>query len=600
MVPSVGPESDVQREILVDAEDVFTYRDELGDKKIQDILKLPDSLWASQEGKTVAVIPNTTYVYWVKLDLESDFFENGHWLLELLDSHVNDLTAFCLTDTLEEFKPIGVDHNFAERHYRHKNFIFDIPKTSEKVTVYFRYRTDFYSALLFKIWPNNEFLSYSNGEYYLLGAFYGILILLAVYNLFFFFSLKERFYLYYVLFVLASVFVGLTEDRTGFQYYWETFPFLNAITDKWTPLYFMVSSVLFATSFLRMRKKSRLGWQLIWTSVGMNILYFIYYFNSYNFLWASPVYILPFLIIFVYAIKYQRVGNVQERYFLIGFTFVLIAASIMSFRSQGLAIFYTILGVYTFNFSLILKVVFFSIALAERYRIMKKEHAESQQRVIDQLRENERIIEQKVVERTEQIREQKQIIETNNKELASANSLLENQAEQLKEQSLEIARMNELLRGENLQLQENVEELATARVLVKDVGFAEFSKIFPDDDACYKYLAKVKWSKGYACKKCANEKYSEVAKYGHRCTKCGFNESTTNATIFHRLHFPIQKAFYMLYLVYSHQGDITSTELSKLLDLRQNTCWKFSKKIKERLSRVNDNNEDGWKVLIQD
>ena len=63
----------------------------------------------------------------------------------------------------------------------------------------------------------------------------------------------------------------------------------------------------------------------------------------------------------------------------------------------------------------------------------------------------------------------------------------------------------------------------------------------------------------------------------------------------------------MLFLVYANKGKITSAELSSILDLRQNTCWKFSKKIKERLkntklkqSTVEKQGLDGWASLVLD
>jgi hypothetical protein len=165
--------------------------------------------------------------------------------------------------------------------------------------------------------------------------------------------------------------------------------------------------------------------------------------------------------------------------------------------------------------------------------------------------------------------------------------------------------MNQLLNIENTNLQVNVKELTKARVLMQEVDFAEFSKIFPDKDSCYKYLSELKWKNGYHCKKCDHVKYCDGKDiYSRRCTRCRYDESATAYTIFHRLKFPVTKAFYMLFLVYANKEKITSLELSQILELRQSTCWSFNNKILEamkmRKKGTTPSDVDGWSLLVLD
>jgi hypothetical protein len=64
-----------------------------------------------------------------------------------------------------------------------------------------------------------------------------------------------------------------------------------------------------------------------------------------------------------------------------------------------------------------------------------------------------------------------------------------------------------------------------------------------------------------------------------RCTKCGYNESVTSNSIFHGIRFPIDKAFFILYVTNNRQKEYTLDQLSEMLDLRRNTIWNFKKKI---------------------
>jgi hypothetical protein len=108
----------------------------------------------------------------------------------------------------------------------------------------------------------------------------------------------------------------------------------------------------------------------------------------------------------------------------------------------------------------------------------------------------------------------------------------------------------------------------------------EFQQRFPDDNACLTFLANKKWEAGYICPKCGNTKYCRGAKeHSRQCTKCCHICTPTSGTLFHKVKFPLLKAFYIVYYVSTNKKGITSTELSRKLGLRQKTCWLFKQKV---------------------
>jgi hypothetical protein len=50
-------------------------------------------------------------------------------------------------------------------------------------------------------------------------------------------------------------------------------------------------------------------------------------------------------------------------------------------------------------------------------------------------------------------------------------------------------------------------------------------------------------------------------------------------TLFHKIKFPLLKAFYMVYFISTNKKEITSIELSRKLDLKQKVCWLFKRKV---------------------
>jgi hypothetical protein len=137
------------------------------------------------------------------------------------------------------------------------------------------------------------------------------------------------------------------------------------------------------------------------------------------------------------------------------------------------------------------------------------------------------------------------------------------------------------------------------------VDIEEFNNLYPNEESCYRYLSFLKWEEVYKCKKCANDKFFwGKTPFARRCTKCGYEESVTAHTIFHNMRIPILKAFHMAFLIYSSNDKISSTELSRILSIRQKTCWEYKKIIFERINlkkkELKKDKIGGWDKLILD
>lgn len=546
-------------------------------------------------------IRDKSKTYWLKMEIEGAQSSGKVWLLEALDLHISHLQVYVQTnDKLQNLGQTGYHEAFARRSIQHKNFVYQVPP-QDKVTYFIRIKSEGLNPFLFKLRSNNFFISYALSEYYILGLYYGIMLIMAIYNMMLYMYVRDKMYLYYVMYVLSCLLISFAEDGLGFQFLWRGFPAFNVFIENFSNCLFLVFFSIYAKTFLNFKTHlPKVNQWLNYLLGAVSLLFVVIALLPFH---TSNIHIyiilLPFVAIYGTALYiYFKKEQSFTRFFLWGYSFTMIGIISVVLRTNGV-VFDNILYVYSLNIGLLIEVVFFSWALAYRLRVIKNEKEQAQRKMIVQLQENEKIIRQKVIERTEEIARQNEVIESKNTELLQMNQLLQEQAD-------EIQMMNEFLNTENTELRGSVTELTKARVLMKDVDFAEFSEIFPDDDACYRYLAKLKWpDEEFTCIKCNNDKYAVgQGHYARRCSKCGYNESCTVNTIFHRGHIPIQKAFYMLFLVYANGEGITSAELSKILSLRQSTCWKFSKKILEKIKNTKTSPDasgvDGWTQLIVD
>ena len=113
----------------------------------------------------------------------------------------------------------------------------------------------------------------------------------------------------------------------------------------------------------------------------------------------------------------------------------------------------------------------------------------------------------------------------------------------------------------------------------------EFRQQFPDDHACHKHLAQLKWPDGFICEKCKHTHYCKgKLDRTRQCTRCGYQATPTSGTLFHKVKFPVLKAFYIVYFIATNKQGISSTELSRKLGLRQKTCWSFKQKVMKAMA----------------
>ena len=113
-----------------------------------------------------------------------------------------------------------------------------------------------------------------------------------------------------------------------------------------------------------------------------------------------------------------------------------------------------------------------------------------------------------------------------------------------------------------------------------ELSLFEFQTQFSSDKDCLEYLSALKWDSGFVCKKCRHTHYCKgIKEFDRQCTRCNYLESPTAGTLFHRVKFPLLKAFYAVYFISTNIKGIISTELSRKLGLKQKVCWLFKRKV---------------------
>lgn len=558
---------------------------------------------------------SSTYWYRIKVRYEEDIpYER---VFEFFDQTADIVEAYIPNGqgAYDAYRS-GDSLLFKERLFAHKNFEFLIPPSKKgDYYAYFKVKSDHLVNIIIVYRSIARFVKYTLTEYFTFGLFYGMIILFSMHNLLMYLAVRRRQYAYYVLYILSVGFYEMSTDGIAFQYIWPNYPWINHYAQAFFVCFVSVFALIFTKALLYVKSKEPSLNRLINIVILLRITFFFYclFFNQhwflYKFLEAVPLSVAFFTGGWMLWKKRYR----PARFFVLGYFFLFLGFIVKIIYVLGLGFarsFLSTFGHYSIGFGFVLEMIFLAFAIGDQVRILKNKKNKAQKRVIEQMKANERLqitlnteLEKKVKERTKEVMEKStelleksQIIAVQNGELIEKNLLLEKQAE-------EISYMNLLLQHDNAKLKTNLNKITDDRVLSKEMEYEEFELKYPDRETCYKFLADLKWAKGYECVKCGHLNFcTGKTPYSRRCTKCAYEESVLQNTLFENVKIPISKAFYLVYLIYYYNGEISSYKLSEKLKIRQSTCWNYAVKVKkvmlEQGKRNGKHNKAGWTALV--
>ncbi|MGN6177629.1 MAG: 7TM diverse intracellular signaling domain-containing protein [Mucilaginibacter sp.] len=546
--------------------------------------------------------------YWYRITINHPRQSKGDFVIEFYDQTIDDITVYSpdANDAVYTVAEFGSKFHFNERLYQHKNFTIRIDKNLYGThTYYIRVRSHLPTNVIVVLKSVGWFIHYALDEYFFFGVFYGMLLVFGLYNLMMFFAIRQTQYLYYIMYNLSIGLYEMCTDGVAYQYLWPNSPFWNQYAYGIALFFASVFGMLFTRSLLYVKAKAPVLNRVIWGVIALRTIFFILCLTVNN-SWFNYriVEIVPLLVACYTGYYVLNKGYWPARFFVVGYSFLFLGFIIKVLESTS-KLGFGPLTHYSMSFCFIMEMLFISFAIAEKVRILKKKKDYAQRRIIRQMKQNEELkdninrqLEEQVRERTRELLEKSQVIAEQNEELRSVNVLLKEQAE-------EISRINVLLENDNITLHTNIEKVTHDRVMSATVDFEEFSKIYPDRETCFKFLSDLKWDKGYSCRKCSNSNYSNGhLPYSRRCSKCGYEESVIAYTLLQNTRIPINKAFYMIFLMYSTKGKISSHKLSEIVAIRQSTCWAYSTRIKKimdnKKKQLSNAGSKGWSMLVID
>jgi len=309
----------LQMEILEDKEKQWT---------IEDVTSLEVAAQFVPSLEESPGLGFTDSAYWIRFQVRNEASSDTDWLL-VYDSIAFHVEYYFPSAEGEGFEVIrtGSALPFDTRDLPVGQFVFQLPiNPQESMTVYMRFASDGSLILPLTILSDGEFAQQALRQQVVNGILYGVLSILAIYNLVLFFTLHDRSYLYYVLF-FGTILIGIMAlDGFASQYLWPNQGQINAIS---TRLFFVMSfafALLFTTSFLGTKEYApRLHQVMIGLAITILVLLGLMFF------WFRVTAVLHAFLMFVSSatmilagVLVWRKGYDPARYFLFGWLSVLL------------------------------------------------------------------------------------------------------------------------------------------------------------------------------------------------------------------------------------------------------------------------------------
>jgi signal transduction histidine kinase len=388
-------------EVLNDSSRSLTFSDVLKSKKF-----VPNKDFTPNFG-----LSNSTF--WLRFTILNNS-DDDKVFLELANPRITSSVLYSQLNGQEQSEFISIDSSFNSRKIKHPNIVYElfIPRQI-RTEYYLKIESNEQIVLPLTLRSETNFLEYILSNEIISGIHIGILFVMMLYNFFLYLSIKEKNYLYYVLYILFICLTQTTITGYTFKFLWPDTPAFNKFAIIILPALAGIFAILFFQSFLHTREKSRkihnimIGVIIIYLS---SILFILMGWERLSFRIIDISAVTAAALALTASAQLSLKKNRPARFFFVSWLIFLIGIVLYTMRNLDFLPYNTFTN-YTMHAGTAIEVVLLSFALVDRINILRREKEISQAQALKISLENERIItnqnaflEKSVDERTAELR----------------------------------------------------------------------------------------------------------------------------------------------------------------------------------------------------
>ena len=364
-------------------------KDDRGDLSQEDVALIKEG-WV-RETKDSFNFGYARSVYWFKFTVSNPADYRAGWLFEI---------NYPLLDSVKLYTPKqggGFDMKetgdmlpFHHREVNDRNLMFNMNTPPGEQTCYLRVASSSSMNFSFLMWSHRGDRNRLVTEFPVHWIYYGLMIIMVIYNLFIFFSSRDSSYLYYVFFISTWILFQLTLNGFAFQYLW---PNLIWWANNCLPLFMSLIALLsglFMRSYLQTAKNfrtvDRIALFVIIIPSGISLIISLAASYRIAIVTATALALFISIVQMVISVLLTVRTHRAARFYLLGLFWCMIGIMTYTTKTFGFLP-STFITNWSVQIGSALMVLLFSVGLADRINTMRKDI----QRHLDEQLENERI-----------------------------------------------------------------------------------------------------------------------------------------------------------------------------------------------------------------
>ena len=278
---------------------------------------------------------------WIKFTLKNhDPVNHPLWILCEKNALIDYIGLFARIGDTWSMTETGDGFQFEQRPIKDHEFCFslDLPDTSPR-TYYMEFRTLGSMQMPLEVRTASDYQSYAQRSEMLYGLFSGALLIMFLYNLFVFFSLRDLSYLAYCLFIITNLALHTAYSGHHFQYFLSDNPSLANLSIPLIMAFIPFTVSLFSLSFLSPAKIVPLvRWMLYGVCVVSIMLVASTFFLPIQVSTSAAglLIIVTLLAAIAAGLVSWAQGNKGAKFYVIAWVLLIVSGLVTSFRNFGL------------------------------------------------------------------------------------------------------------------------------------------------------------------------------------------------------------------------------------------------------------------------
>ncbi len=326
-------------------------------------------------------------VVWLRTTIINKSGHEISWLLECVYPLIDDICLYTPQGKGYSSVCTGDRKPLMTKPVRYRTFVFPVTSPPGESTCYVRLDTGGSMNISFVAWSHASFQDMRVSESIFIWLFYGIMIGLAVYNLFIFVSVRDITYLFLSLFTISMILHSMSFNGLGFLYLWPGFPEWGSIANLVFNNVNVITALFFSRTFLDTRIHTPRYDRLLMACAAFVAATFILipFHDYYN---PTPIITLTAgiiaLMLLSYGIYMLIKGSRQAKFYMTAWLCFLLGAVLLVLHSFGI-IHEGFLSTWGVPIGSSLLVVLLSLGIADKINAMRRERGQA----LDAIREAE-------------------------------------------------------------------------------------------------------------------------------------------------------------------------------------------------------------------